>query len=168
MKMRPYSKIIGTLLLVILCSGALGGAVALRVQQQRQHRQRPAIPASLEIYQEHLIRHLELTADQQGKVVPLLDRRAAEMRAIMTNAVSELRRARKEAEAEIRPLLTSEQNQRLDELARERSKVRDQWQRGERLTPDQRQRLRERVQEHLKNRTNASPEPESITNSGGL
>ncbi|MPN49513.1 hypothetical protein SDC9_197134 [bioreactor metagenome] len=86
------------------------------------------------------------------------------MRTILTNTVSELRRTRKEAESELRPLLTAEQNRRLDELARERSQLRDQWQRGERLKPEQRLRLRERLQEHLKGRTNASPESFPSTN----
>lgn len=164
MKLRQYSKIIGTLSLVVLCSGALGAAVALRVQ----HRERPVVPFALEAYQEHLTKQLELTPEQQERVTSILDRRAGEMRTILTNTVSELRRTRKEAESELRPLLTAEQNRRLDELARERSQLRDQWQRGERLKPEQRQRLRERLQEHLKGRTNASPESFPSTNSGRL
>jgi hypothetical protein len=168
MKLRQYSKIIGTLSLVVLCSGALGAAVALRVQHQRQDRERPVVPFALEAYQEHLAKQLQLTPEQQEQVAAILDRRAGEMRAILTNAVTELRRTRKEAESELRPLLTADQNRRLDELARERGQLRDQWQRGERLNPEQRQRLRERVQEHLKSRTNASSESIRATNSSSL
>jgi len=154
MKLKAYSKIILSLAGVAMCSGLLGGGVALRIQNQRQERQ-AATGLAIDAFKERWVRQLELSPGQREKILPVLDSGSEQMRAILTNAVSEISLTRKRIEAEIHPLLTPDQIRRLTEMAERREQLRETWQRGERLSPEQRQWIRERFQERIQTRTNS-------------
>lgn len=159
MKLPTYWKVMAALTVVALCGGAIGAAVALRIQNQRQARQAASGPM-LEASAERLVNYLQLTAAQQEKIRPALERGQTEIRAIATNAIAQAVQARKRFEADIRPKLTPEQRQRLDQMVERRERVRERWQSGERVlpgTPEQREHLRERLQDRRKAQTNQAP-----------
>ena len=62
-------------------------------------------------------------------------------------------------EQEIRPLLNPEQVQRLQQMAERRTRLRERWQNGERLSPEQREWLRERIEQRYGTRPAAETKP---------
>jgi hypothetical protein len=159
MKLLTYWKVILALTVVALCGGAIGAALALRIQNQRLADLAGGGLAA-EASTERHVNYLQLTSAQQEKVRPALERGQNEIRAIVTSAVAQTVQARKRLEAEVRPLLTPEQIQRLDQMVERRERARERWQSGEQVlpgTPEQRERLRERLQDRRKAQTNQVP-----------
>ena len=65
---------------------------------------------------EHLTQGLDLTADQEAKVQPILDQTKPQMRAIHEEAMQKMRAVMENTTAQIRPLLTPEQQQKFDAM----------------------------------------------------
>ncbi len=65
---------------------------------------------------EHLTRDLNLTPDQQAKVSPIIDQARPQIRAIHQEAMQKMRTVMDNTTAQIRPLLTPEQQQKLDSI----------------------------------------------------
>lgn len=159
MKLLTYWKVMTALTVVALCGGAIGAALALRIQNQRLARE-AGIGPMIEASSERLVNYLQLTSAQQDQIRPIFERGQAEIRAIANNAIAQTVQARTRLEAEVRPLLTPEQLQRLDQMVERRERVRERWQRGEPVlprTPAQRERFRQRMEERMKAQTNQAP-----------
>jgi Spy/CpxP family protein refolding chaperone len=65
---------------------------------------------------EHLTKDLNLTPDQQAKVGPIVDQAKPQIRAIHEEAMKRMREVMENTTAQIRPLLTPEQQQKLDAI----------------------------------------------------
>lgn len=65
---------------------------------------------------ENLTKDLNLTADQQAKVQPILDAAKPQMKAIHEEAMTKVKAVMDNSVAQIRPLLTPEQQTKLDSI----------------------------------------------------
>lgn len=65
---------------------------------------------------EHLTKELNLSADQQAKVAPIVDAAKPQIRAIHEEAMQKMRAILEASGAQIRPLLTPEQQTKYDAL----------------------------------------------------
>jgi Spy/CpxP family protein refolding chaperone len=65
---------------------------------------------------EHLTKELNLTPDQQAKVGPIVDQAKPQIQQIHRDAMEKTRAIMENATAQIRPLLTPEQQQKLDAM----------------------------------------------------
>ena len=65
---------------------------------------------------EHLTKELNLTPDQQAKVGPILDQAKPQIQAIHQEAMEKTRAIMENTSAQIRPLLTADQQQKLDAI----------------------------------------------------
>jgi Spy/CpxP family protein refolding chaperone len=159
MRLSPYWKVMLALAVVALCSGAIGAAVALRIQNQRQAQQSANGPLP-EASAERMATLLQLTPTQREQLRPMFERSQGEIRALASNTIAQAVQARKRLEAEARPLLTPEQRRRLDELIERREGVWGRLQRGDypfTPSPEQRERFGQRMQQRYNARTNQSP-----------
>jgi protein CpxP len=64
----------------------------------------------------HLTKELNLTPDQQAKVSPILDQAKPQIQQIHQEAMEKTRAIMESTTAQIRPLLTPEQQQKLDAM----------------------------------------------------
>jgi Spy/CpxP family protein refolding chaperone len=65
---------------------------------------------------EHLTKDLNLTPDQQAKVQPIVDQAKPQIRAIHEEAMQKTRSVMESTAAQIRPLLTPEQQTKFDAM----------------------------------------------------
>jgi Spy/CpxP family protein refolding chaperone len=65
---------------------------------------------------EHLTKTLNLTADQQAKVGPIIDQAKPQIVAIHQDAMQKVKAVMESSVAQIRPLLTDTQQQKLDAM----------------------------------------------------
>ncbi|MEP6956156.1 MAG: Spy/CpxP family protein refolding chaperone [Chthoniobacterales bacterium] len=65
---------------------------------------------------EHLTKDLDLTTEQQAAVAPIVEQAKPQMRAIHEEAMQKAKAVMDNAEAQIRPLLKPEQQQKLDAM----------------------------------------------------
>ncbi len=65
---------------------------------------------------EHLTKELDLTADQQAKVSPIVDQAKPQLQAIHKEAMQKARAVIESATAQIRPLLTPQQQTKFDAI----------------------------------------------------
>jgi Spy/CpxP family protein refolding chaperone len=65
---------------------------------------------------ERLTKGLDLTPDQEARVQPILDQTKPQMRAIHEEAMQKMRAVMENTTAQIRPLLTPEQQQKFDAM----------------------------------------------------
>ncbi|MCX6956220.1 MAG: hypothetical protein NTV51_29145 [Verrucomicrobia bacterium] len=158
--MNPLApwKVIFSLTVVVLASGAVGAGVALRIQNARTTRAAGPGPA-LDLSAERLAVALVLTPDQKIKIRPLLDRAHRDIRTITAGAVAQSAQVGQQLEQEIRPLLDADQWQRLQQMTDRRKRLRERWQNGERLTPEQRVWLRDRLDPRNADRTAPASKP---------
>lgn len=63
---------------------------------------------------EHLTKDLDLTAEQQAKVAPIIDQAKPQIMAIHQEAMQKTRAVMETTGAQIRPLLTPQQQQKFD------------------------------------------------------
>lgn len=146
MKTNPYWKVIGWIAAVVLCSGTIGAAVALRVQNQRL-AQAAASSGMAEVRLERLTDMLQLDDSQQARIRGILERGQGEIRAIAAAATAQAAQVSRQIDEEIRPLLDADQLRHFERLSEVRQRVRERWKTGERLTPEQREWLRERIEQ---------------------
>ena len=74
---------------------------------------------------QHLTKSLNLTPDQQAKVQPLLDQARPQIIAIHTDAMQKTQAILDKTMAEIRPMLTAEQQAKFDALQKARQDMRN-------------------------------------------
>ena len=74
---------------------------------------------------EHLTKDLELTPQQQAQVQPIIDQAKPQIRAIHQEAMQKTRVVMENAGAQIRPLLTAEQQQKFDAIKKAHEEMRD-------------------------------------------
>ena len=65
---------------------------------------------------EHLTKELDLTPDQQAKVTPILDQAKPQIQAIHREAMEKMRAVVENSGAQIRPLLTPQQQAKFDAI----------------------------------------------------
>ncbi len=65
---------------------------------------------------EHLTKELDLTADQQAKVAPIVEQAKPQLQAIHRDAMEKARTVMENAGAQIRPLLNPEQQAKFDAI----------------------------------------------------
>lgn len=65
---------------------------------------------------EHLTKELNLTPDQQAKVAPIVDQAKPQLQQIHQEAMEKARAVMENTTAQIRPLLTAQQQQKLDAI----------------------------------------------------
>jgi ribonuclease HI len=158
MKSLRYWKVIVSLLVVVVCSGAIGAAVALRLQNQRMARA-IGLGAATDVSLDRLASTLALSPAQAAQIRPILLHGQNEIRALARDASVRAAQVARRVEQEIRPLLNPEQVQRLQQMAERRGRLRERWQNGERLSPEQREWLRERIEQRYGTRPNAEIKP---------
>ena len=118
---------IGTLM-VALASVARPTATALGQAEEQNHSQNSA-PATLPTIEQHLkmlTEKLDLTAEQQAKIRPILQRMQEEWQSVMRDtSLSEqarhdkMKSVRDKADKQARPILDKEQQKKLDDLEQE-------------------------------------------------
>lgn len=74
---------------------------------------------------EHLTKELDLTADQQAKVQPIVDAATPQIQAIHQEAMQKAKAVMDNSMAQIRPLLTPQQQQKLDAMKAAHEKMRE-------------------------------------------
>ncbi len=74
---------------------------------------------------EHLDKDLNLSADQKAKVQPIVDQTRPQIRAIHEEAMQKTKAVMDNAMAQIRPLLTAEQQQKLDAMQKAHEDMRN-------------------------------------------
>lgn len=72
---------------------------------------------------EHLRRTLGLTAEQEKKIAPIVDATSARLEAIRVETAERVRKVMEESKKDVAPLLTPEQQQKLDKLESEHRKM---------------------------------------------
>ena len=65
---------------------------------------------------EHLTKQLNLTADQQTKVQPIIDQAKPQIAAIHQEAMQKMKAVMDSTTSQIRPLLTADQQKKLDDI----------------------------------------------------
>jgi len=74
---------------------------------------------------EHVTKELDLTPQQQAQVAPIIDQAKPQIRAIHQEAMQKTHTVMQASVAQIRPLLTPEQQQKLDRLQQAHEKMRE-------------------------------------------
>jgi Spy/CpxP family protein refolding chaperone len=74
---------------------------------------------------EHLTKQLDLTPDQQAKVQPIVEAAKPQIQAIHQDAMQKTKAVMDNTMAQIRPLLTAEQQQKLDATKAAHEKMRE-------------------------------------------
>jgi Spy/CpxP family protein refolding chaperone len=72
---------------------------------------------------EHFRRALDLTAEQEKKVAPIIDATSAKLETIRVETAERVRGVMEEAKREVAPLLTPEQQTKLEKLESEHRKM---------------------------------------------
>ena len=72
---------------------------------------------------EHMRRTLGLTAEQEKKIAPIVDATSAKLEAIRVETAERVRTVMEDSKKEVAPLLTPEQQKKLDQLESEHRKM---------------------------------------------
>jgi Spy/CpxP family protein refolding chaperone len=107
------------LTLAAICGIALGGLVLAQAGPGNQWHGHGA--GGLE----HMTKTLNLTPDQQAKVQPIIDQAKPQIIAIHQDAMQKTHAIMDDTMSKIRPLLTPEQQKKLDDLKAARQEMRD-------------------------------------------
>jgi Spy/CpxP family protein refolding chaperone len=98
------------------CGLTLGGLTYLRANEPCEHEAGPNHQHMMGNPLEHLSESLNLTPDQKTKVQPIIDQAKPQIAAIHQEAMEKMKAIMESAGAQIRPLLTPEQQQKLDAM----------------------------------------------------
>lgn len=104
-------------LITLIAAGGLtlGGLTYLQAQDPAKHEHGPG-PKHMENPLEHLSDNLGLTADQKAKVQPIIDQAKPQIAAIHQEAMDKMRAIMESTGAQIRPLLTPQQQEKFDAM----------------------------------------------------
>jgi Spy/CpxP family protein refolding chaperone len=72
---------------------------------------------------EHLRRSLDLTAEQETKIAPIVDTTSAKLEAIRVETAERVRAVMEQSKKDVSPLLTPEQQKKLDKLESEHRRM---------------------------------------------
>ena len=111
---------LGLAFLLVFVAGGMTGAF-FGVHQIRQHLMLGP-PHSGDVsdkMREHLRRSLDLTAEQEKKIGPIADATSARLEAIRVETAERVRTVMDQSKKEIAPLLSPEQQNKLDKLESE-------------------------------------------------
>ena len=97
------------------CGLAFGGLTFLRANEAEEHEHGPG-PHRLGNPLEHLGENLNLTAEQKTKVQPIIDQTRPQIEAIHQEAMEKMKAVMENATAQIRPLLTPQQQEKFDAM----------------------------------------------------
>ena len=98
---------------------SLAGLVYLQAKEPGEHgpkHEGPGGPHHMEDPLEHLSKDLNLTDDQKAKVQPIIDQTKPQLAAIHKEAMEKMHALMESAGAQIRPLLTPEQQVKYDAM----------------------------------------------------
>jgi Spy/CpxP family protein refolding chaperone len=104
------------------CGFTLGGLTYLHAQNPSapgpgpKHEHGPGPMHHMENPLEHLSESLNLTAEQKAKVQPIVDLAKPQIAAIHQEAMDKMKAIMESTAAQIRPLLTPEQQQKFDAM----------------------------------------------------
>lgn len=109
-------------LLVFIAGGTTGGLLCS--MHARRHFFGPPHSGVIgERFREHLQRELDLTPEQVAKISPVVDETSAKLEAIRIETGRRVRSTMEEAERQISPELTPEQQKKLQEMKRRHQKM---------------------------------------------
>jgi len=97
------------------CGLTLGGLTYLQANEPCEHGRGPK-HEHMGNPLEHLSESLNLTAEQKTKVQPIIDQAKPQIAAIHQEAMEKMRAIMESAGAQIRPLLTPQQQEKFDTL----------------------------------------------------
>ena len=107
-------------LITLIAAGGLtlGGLTYLQAQDPHgpKHEHGPGPKHHMENPLEHLSETLNLTADQKAKVQPIIDQAKPQIAAIHQEAMDKMRAIMESTGAQIRPLLTPQQQEKYDAM----------------------------------------------------
>ena len=100
---------------------SIGGLVYLQAKEPGEHGPKhehdgPGPHHMMGNPLEHLSKDLELTDDQKAKVQPIIDQTKPQLQAIHKEAMEKMHALLESATAQIRPLLTPQQQQKFDAM----------------------------------------------------
>ena len=99
---------------------SLGGLAFLQAREPGEHKHEHHGPKMMHHKMgnplEHLSKDLELTDDQKAKVQPIIDQAKPQIEAIHKEAMEKTHAVMENTAAQIRPLLTPEQQQKYDAI----------------------------------------------------
>jgi Spy/CpxP family protein refolding chaperone len=104
--------------LMAACGLTLGGLTYLQAQDPSgpKHEHGPGPNHHMENPLEHLSETLALTPEQKAKVQPIIDQAKPQIAAIHQEAMDKMKAIMESTGAQIRPLLTPEQQQKFDAM----------------------------------------------------
>ena len=105
---------------------ALGGSVYLQAKGPDGSCAGPGGPGPMHMMGnplEHLSDKLDLTADQKTKIQPIIDQTRPQIEAIHQEAMEKMRTLLENAGTQIRPLLTSQQQEKFDAMKQAHEKM---------------------------------------------
>jgi len=108
--------------LMAACGLVAGGLTYLRAQDPsgpgpgHKHEHGPGPMHHMENPLEHLSETLNLTADQKTKVQPIIDQAKPQIAAIHQEAMEKMKAIMETTTAQIRPLLTPQQQEKFDAM----------------------------------------------------
>jgi len=113
------------LTLTIAGALALGGGSILQAKGPGEHAGHRGGHHRMGFGLEHLTKDLDLTAQQQAQVNPIIEQTKPQIQAIHKEAMEKTRALMESSMAQIRPLLTPEQQTKLDKMKQAHEKMRD-------------------------------------------
>ena len=115
-------KLLLAALLVFVAGGTTGGLLC-SIHVRHRFFGPPHSGAVGDRMREHLKRALDLTPEQAAKIAPVVDATTAKLEAIRVETAQRVRSAMEEAERQISPELTPEQQKKLEALKAEHQKL---------------------------------------------
>ena len=119
MKLRLITLTAACATLLATTSIAAAQAPGFKGPHGRGHRGHRGNPL------QHMTRNLDLTAEQQAKIQPILEQSRPQLVAIRQEAMQKAKAVRDNTVTQIRPILTPEQQQKFDALQKAREDMRN-------------------------------------------
>lgn len=108
-----------TIIALAIATGLGLGTIALQAQGPEGHRHRGQGGRGNPL--EHLSKELNLTPEQKAKVAPIVEQARPQIQAIHQEAMQKAKTVIDNAAAQIRPMLTPEQQQKFDAIRKARA-----------------------------------------------
>jgi periplasmic protein CpxP/Spy len=102
---------------------SLGGLAYLQAHEPGEHKHGPKMH-KMRNPLEHLSKDLELTDDQKAKVQPIIDQAKPQIEAIHKEAMEKTHAIMESTGAQIRPLLTPQQQEKYDAMKKAHEEMR--------------------------------------------
>ncbi|HSP45638.1 MAG TPA: hypothetical protein VLO30_06570 [Chthoniobacterales bacterium] len=116
-------KLAFAFLLVFVAGAATGAFFGVHHLRQRIILGPPHSGDVPDKMREHFRRALDLTAEQENKVAPIIDATSAKLETIRVETAERVRTVMEESKRAVAPLLTPEQQKKLDKLESQHRKM---------------------------------------------